>query len=148
MEFRVGGKKKGLIVMQWQTFMERMKSYPGISLMLKVYGYLDILKQAAELSGANAEIFACYSFEGYKRAGKDIPYRYILEDLIRNILFYDWTFEHLADNVSKVIFTRLVQYQVLPERSFLQRMVEEESNPCFPVSEEAVKSGEILVLEA
>ncbi len=134
--------------MQAQAFLERISSYLGISSMVKEYGYQDILEQAAGIFSVKNRELEQYYFDGYQRAGEDVLYRYVLRSLCKNILFYDQVFDALLDEPSRFVFTRLVQYQVLPERSFLQRMVEEESNPCFPVSEDAVKSGEILVLES
>ena len=38
---------KGFAFMQAQVFLERIRSYLGISSMVKEYGYQDILEQAA-----------------------------------------------------------------------------------------------------
>lgn len=132
--------------MQADVFLERINSYLGISSMVNEFGYQGILEQAAKVFSVKSSELERYYFDGYQRAGEDILYRYVLRSLCKNILFYDQAFDVLADDPSRFVFTRLVQYQVLPDRSFLQQVLEEESKPCFPVSEEEVRSGTVLVI--
>lgn len=117
--------------MQAQVFLERIRSYLGISSMVKEYGYQDILEQAAGIFSVKNRELEQYYFDGYQRAGEDVLYRYVLRSLCKNILFYDQVFDALLDELSSFVFTRLVQYQVLPERSFLQQMLEEEKSLAF-----------------
>ena len=107
-------------------FIQLMSSYPTISKMLKSYRYEDILIKASELLQIEPHVLEQYPMGGYSKGKTSGAYRFVVFDLIKNIEHYDWLYERLEDDKSRLIFTSLIQYRLLPAKTFLERAYDEE----------------------
>ena len=96
-------------------------SYEEISKMIRSYAYEEILIAVADFLGeTDTQNLELYTVAGYSKDGTALVYQYALMDLVQNIDYYDWLYERLDDNVSKMTFTKLIQYRILPSRAFLE----------------------------
>ncbi len=108
--------------MQEQIFSDLISRYSGISSMIREYSYQEVLGQASKLFSVPASELEQIPLKACQRDGRGASYQTVLRDVFKNIAFYDWTFEQLADETSKLIFGRLTQYQVLPDPLFLEQI--------------------------
>lgn len=133
--------------MQDQVFTDLISRYSGISSMAREYSYEEILNHAAKLFSIQAGELEQIPLPSCKKDGKAVSYQYVLKDVLKNIGFYDWSFEQLADEISKVIFGRRTQYQVLPDPLFLEQIPVDETPFRFDDMDEKGCSVPVLNLE-
>lgn len=107
--------------MDKNEFSMQLQNYEGISELLKSSTYQDIVSLVSELTTVPPESLEQWPMGGYSKDKKGNTYHFILEDLIRNADYYDWLYERLADEVSRNVFTSLMQYRLIPGVQFLKK---------------------------
>lgn len=106
--------------MQKNDFINWISSYPGISHMVREAEFPEVEEQVAQLFSVTIEELEQVLREGAYE-GK-VSYRKILWMLFQNITHYDRAYEALEDDCSRIVFTSLVQYQIIPDQSFFDRI--------------------------
>lgn len=106
--------------MERQEFLNVMKNYCNMSEMLKTYSYKEILDSVAALKGVSPDELEAYPMGGYSKGRTSGAYQYVLHDLIKNVLQYDWLYAQLQDETSRLVFTSLIAYRIFPSQSFLK----------------------------
>lgn len=117
--------------MDKDLFLNYLKTYLGISAMVREYSYQEILENAAVCIRMKPEELEKYPMGGYSKGGLDGAYKYVLQDIIKNIRYYDWLFERLEDNDSKRVFTNLMQYRIVPDISYIEQAYDAENHQYF-----------------
>lgn len=107
-------------------FLTALSSYEHMSEYLKTSEYDEILAQAAGLAHVNARSFARFPVSSYFNDKKSGCYQFVLKELKKNILYYDWLYSRLDDGRSRAVFLNLIAYRLFPVSGFL-----EEAN-CLP----------------
>lgn len=105
--------------MEQNKFRELFQDYTGISKLLEFYSYQDIISAVSGLTSISSEELEAYSVNGCSKEETNSTYRFVLEDLLRNVKHYNWLYERLEDDCSRMIFTRLMQFRLVPDLSFL-----------------------------
>ncbi len=131
--------------MEQQEFLHRLSSYQAMSEMLKTYSYEEILNAAADLIRIAPNDLEHYPMGGYSKGRTSGAYRFTLQDLQRNILSYDWLFSRLADDTSRIVFSNLVGYRIVPARSFLEAAYDGEHPQYFDKSIVSCDGNEVFV---
>lgn len=126
--------------MEREEFKSVFRYYGDLSAMLKAHGYEEILQAAAELIGLAPEELEQQPMGGYSKGMTSGAYRFTLQDLLKNIRHYDWLYERLEDETSRLVFANLVAYRVLPLQSFLKAAYDGEHPQYF--DKDIVSCGE------
>lgn len=101
-------------------FNHCFSSYQGISEMLKNYNYTDIISQVSSMVNIDIGALSNYPMGGYSKGKGSGVYQYVLHDLIKNISRYDEVYQMLSDDISKKIFTLLIQFRLIPDLQFIR----------------------------
>ena len=102
-----------------RELMKTIQSYPDIANMLREYSYDDILSEAAAIIGVSEEKLENYLLRLYENSDKPITYKVSVQELTQNLEYYDWVFQKLENDASRVTFANLIMYRVLPLKQFL-----------------------------
>lgn len=102
-----------------QEFLKALGSYAKMSKMLKTYDYQEILNQASALAKVKPEKLEQYPMGGYSKGMTNGAYRFVLKDLLEHIDNYDWLYGRFEDDISREVFSHLIQYRLFPSSSFL-----------------------------
>lgn len=118
--------------MDKDEFIKYIQSYQGISMMLKKWSYQDIITQVAKLSSID-DIGKLESLPmgGYSRGRTSETYCFVLQDLLKNVEHFDWLFSRLQDEESKRVFTRLVQFRIVPDYFFIEQAYDGKNSQYF-----------------
>lgn len=100
--------------MDKNEFIGLLQSYQGISAILRNCTHQEIVSVVAEIMKASPEDSEQCMEDRYSIDGIRNTYHAVLEDLLRNIDYYDWLYERLADDISRNAFTTLIQFRLLP----------------------------------
>ncbi len=68
---------------------------------------------------------------GYSKGKLSGAYQYVLQDLIKNIEYYDWIYEKLEDDISVKVFTNLIQYRIIPDWTYIKQAFDAENPQYF-----------------
>lgn len=117
--------------MEKEIFSELCQNYSGISDMLKMYDVQEITERAAEFCGVSTDYLNQYPMGGYSKGHLSGEYRYVLQDLKKNICHYDWVYDKLADDTSKLVFTKLIQYRLIPDMQLIAQAYDGEHHQYF-----------------
>ncbi len=128
-----------------QDFQNVFSNYFTISDMLKTYSYDEILRSVAVLIGMEPEKLEQYPMGGYSKGMTSGAYRFVLQDLLRNIVQYDWLYSKLEDEASRLAFANLVGYRVFPVPSFLKAACDSEHPQYFDKSIVFCNKDEVFV---
>ena len=93
--------------MNKEKFLRNIQSYQGISSILKTCSYQEIAAQVAEFFSIEISKLEDFPMGGYSRGRTSGAYRFVLQDLLKNIEHFDWLFSRLQDEESKRVFTHL-----------------------------------------
>jgi len=105
--------------MERKDFYDSLTSYENISRMLKSYGYQEMIEQAAAIMQARPKDIEDFpTIEGCDGKGR---YGYVLRELIKNVVHYDWLYSRLEDETSRIVFANLIGFRVFPALSFLEQ---------------------------
>lgn len=126
-------------------FAKAVKSYRDLSAMIKTYSYEEILEKVSDTVGIEADQLEKFPMGGYSKGRTSGAYEFVLKDLLRNIHYYDQLFEKLADDISKEVFTSLMQYRVIPDLSFIKQAFDGENNQYFDKDIMQCSAGEVFV---
>ena len=107
--------------MDKSEFIKLFQSYEGISVILKNYTYREIVSMVSELASISSETLEQMPMGGYSKGKTSGVYHFVLEDMLRNVDCYDWLYHRLADDRSKEVFTRLMQFRLIPDFDFIKR---------------------------
>ena len=105
---------------QAQFFDVIRSMYPSVSRFLREHTAAEILQTSAQCFGISNQKIANYPMGGYGKGKTSGSYSVVLQDLIENVDRYDWIYEHLADDRSRFVFSRLIHYRLLPDYCILQ----------------------------
>lgn len=83
-------------------FSRQLQNYQGISAILKNNTYEEIVSLVSELTTVPPESLVQWPMGGYLKDSRGSAYRFVLEDLLRNVNYYDWLYEGLADDIQKM----------------------------------------------
>lgn len=114
-----------------ENFETYYTSYNGISSLLKTFCLKDILESVAHSLRTDIHSLSNYPMGGNSKGKTNGCYLFVLKDLIKNISRYDTVFEMLADNTSKLVFTRLMQFRLIPDMRFVQAAYDKEHPQYF-----------------
>lgn len=117
--------------MEQNEFKELFQDYAGISRLLKLYSYQDIVSAVSKAASVSFEAMENYFAIGYPDGRLNSTYRFVLEDLLQNVEHYDWLYDKLADDRSRMTFTRLIQFRLVPDSVFIEESCDEENRQCF-----------------
>ncbi len=131
--------------MEQKEFLEHMNSYQGMSEMLKTHSYEEILEQAAIIGNIPPEALEMRPMGGYSKHMTSGAYKYVLEDLIRNIAQYDWLYSKFEDDKSRLVFSNLFAYRILPANSFLNAAYDSDIPQYFDKSFVSCTCDEVFV---
>ncbi len=106
--------------MDKDEFIRLFQSYQGISTILRSSTHQGIVSIVSEMISIAPEILEQWPMGGNPDNSTDDIYYFMLEELLRNIDYYDWLYEKLADETSQKVFIRVMQYRLVPDRQFLQ----------------------------
>lgn len=112
-------------------FREFISDYQNLSLLLKEYSYQDILQRASEELGIKPSDLEEFPMGGYSKGKLSGAYKYVLQDLIKNIGYYDWLYEKLEDETSIRVFTNLMQYRILPDMAYIRQAFDADNHQYF-----------------
>lgn len=107
-----------------KVFIDALKTYKSISDMLKSHTYEEILQQTSSLLNISPQQLELCPMGGYSKGKTSGAYRFVLKDLLQNISHYDWLYEKLADEKSKIVFHNQILYRLLPHNQFLRNSVD------------------------
>ena len=65
--------------------------------------------------------------------------------MINNISYYDWLYEELTDDMSKGVFTNLMQYRIVPDIAYIEQDYDGENHQYFDKEIVACKEDEVFV---
>lgn len=131
--------------MEQKEFIEALHNYEGMSRLIKTHSYEEILEQAAALAGVEMAVMEQRPMGGYSKGMTSGAYRFVLQDLKKNIEQYDWLYERLEDQKSKFVFANLVGYRILPAQSFLEAAYDEENPQYFDKNIVSCGKDEVFV---
>ena len=104
-----------------EQFVDVLKSmYPSASQLLHKHTDTEILQAAADLSHIDPQRLANFLMGGFGKGKTNGAYAVVLSDLTQNIDRYDWVYEHLEDERSRFVFSRLIHYRLFPDPSILK----------------------------
>ena len=111
-----------------ENFNTYFNSYEGISELIKNYSDVDIVSQIVSITNTDTNTLLHYPMGCYSKSNTNAVYLDSLNDLKKNILYYDQVYQLLADDMSKNIFTSLIRYHLVPDAQFT-RIASEQKNP-------------------
>lgn len=126
-------------------FSRQLQNYQGISAILKNNTYEEIVSLVSELTTVPPESLVQWPMGGYLKDSRGSAYRFVLEDLLRNVNYYDWLYEGLADDISKNVFTSLMQYRLIPGVQFLKKAYDGINHPYFDPAIVSCDENEVFV---
>lgn len=126
-------------------FMKLFRDYTGISTLLKTSSYQEIISIVSGLASAASEALEEYPMGGYSKGKTSGAYRFVLKDLLRNVEYYDWLYERLADERSRAVFTRLMQFRLVPDLTFIEAAYDGENPQYFDKSFVHCDEDEVFV---
>lgn len=107
--------------MRQDEFKKSFDSYDAMSSMLKTRSYEEILSAAAEMADCPPENLERYPMGLHCKDMTSLGiYRFTLRDLMKNIRHYDWLYSRLEDNASRVVFSNLIGFRIIPAQDFLK----------------------------
>lgn len=109
--------------MNESSFLNALKTYSGISDMLKSSSYDEILAQTSSILSIEPGKLEKHPMGGYSKWKTSGAYRFVVQDLIRNISHFDWLYEKLEDQQSKIVFYNQILFRLLPAKQFLKNCV-------------------------
>lgn len=131
--------------MEQNEFIELFRTYHGISTILKNYTYHEIVSVVSQLTSLPVERLETWPIGGYSKDKASGAYHFVLEDLIQNIERYDWLYGKLADEVSKNIFTALMQFRLAPDLQFVRLAYDGVNHQYFDSSIVSCDENEVFV---
>lgn len=102
-------------------FANLFHNYEGISAILKNITHQEIVSIVSELTMILPKDLEAWPMGGYSKGKTSGAYHFMLEDLLQNVEYYDWLYGRLADDISRKVFTKLMQFRLIPA----MRLVEE-----------------------
>lgn len=105
--------------MQRNEFLNCFASYPDMAKVLKTYDCREILVETASMAGSDPVTMENYS-AGCFQGAPGSTYGLSLQELQKNIAQYDWLYERLEDDDSRLVLANLIGYRMFPARSFLE----------------------------
>lgn len=131
--------------MEIEKFDEYFNSYHGISKLIKKYSYTQICSYVCKLFNVLPNVLEEYAMFNFSQKRINKKYKLVLEELIKNISYYDAVYEYLADDISKEIFTHIIQYRIVPNTDFLDLAANKAKINNFNVKNiNDVKNGSIV----
>ncbi len=106
--------------MDKNEFSRLFQSYEGISTILKSSTHQEIVLLVSELTDIPPESLEQWPMGGYSKGRTSGVYQFMLEDLLRNVDCYDWLYERLADEISRKVFTKLMQFRLIPDMQLIK----------------------------
>ena len=128
-----------------QEFRAAFASYRTLSDMVRGADYQSILKSAADFGNLSPEQLEQYPVGGYSKGMISGAYQYVLQDLLKNIDQYDWVYDHLCDEISRVVFSNLTGYRIIPDKSFLKAAYDAEHPQYFDKNIVSCTKDEVFV---
>lgn len=117
--------------MEVELLFEYIDDYEGISTLVREVSYQEILKTVASIMHMEPQELAVYPMGGYSKGGLSGAYQYVLQDIIKNIYYYDWLYEKLEDDISERVFTNLMKYRIVPDIFYIEQAYDSENNQYF-----------------
>ena len=131
--------------MRQDEFIQSLRSYDGISSMLKTWSYEEILNTAAELAEVSPETLENHQMGGYSKGMTSGAYRFMLLDLLKNIQHYDWLYSRLEDDTSRLVFARLIAFRLFPDKILLKVAYDSEHPQYFDKGIVSCDENEVFV---
>ncbi len=116
--------------MEQQEFLDALNDYRSISQMLKTCSYEEILAAASAVGQLDPKDMEQHPMGGYSKGRTSGAYRFVLQDLLKNVGHYDWLYSQLADERSLRTFNSLMAYRLYPSPEFL-RLAYDAENPQY-----------------
>lgn len=107
--------------METQELFQACNDYHAMSEFLKRYRYEQIIGQVSGLAHIEPSQFEVFPVGNGYVPGTAGQYQYVLKELLKHTVHYDWLFTRLEDAISRKVFTSLIAYRVLPMQVFLER---------------------------
>lgn len=104
-----------------ENFAYYFSSYPGISEMIKKYSYTDLVQYVASACHIEPNELENVPMGGYSKGKLSGVYHFVLEDLKKNIDRYDKVYAMLGDDISRMVFTHLIQFRLVPDLQFVRK---------------------------
>ena len=108
------------ITMDKKEFEALMQSYPGISEILKSCSYEEILDIVSQIRGVEPEKLEKMPMGGYSKGRMSGAYAFVLRDMLLHTQYYDRVYSMLCDERSKEVFTRLMQFRLIPDLIYIK----------------------------
>lgn len=128
-----------------EQFKNNLNSYQSMSEMLKNHGYHEILNQVAALGNISLEELECHPMGGYSKGMTSGAYRFVLQDLLKNVAQYDWLYSRLEDETSRMVYTNLIRYRLVPADAFIKAACDSVNPQYFDKNIISCDSNEVFV---
>lgn len=126
-------------------FANLSSGYEGISTILKSSTHQEIVSVVSELTDVSPETLEQWPMGGYSKGRTSGAYYFMLEDLLRNVEYYDWLYERLADDISRRVFTKLMQFRLIPAIQFVEEIYDGVNHQYFDPSIVSCDENEVFV---
>ena len=126
-------------------FANLSRSYGGISTILKNCSHQEIVSAVSELASVPPETLEAWPMGGYSKGRASGAYHFMLEDLLRNVEHYDWLYGRLADNISRKVFTNLMQFRLIPDLQFVEEVYDGLNHQYFDPAIVSCDENEVFV---
>lgn len=113
--------------------------YEGISELLRNHTYEEIADVTSSIIQIDRIKMEQSVVKGFTPKKERAQFKYVVTELMKNIEKYDWTYEHLEDEVSKEVFTNLIRFRLIPDMQFRENASQ--------LSNEALEKEVMLAIE-
>lgn len=131
--------------MRRDEFKKCFRDYNAMSSMLKTHSYEEILSASAEAHGMPPEKLEQLLLGAYSKGMTTGAYRFALQDLLKNIQHYDWLYNRLEDDASRLVLGNLMGFRIAPSQSFLKAAYDGEHPQYFDKGIVSCDENEVFV---
>lgn len=108
------------ITMNKREFVDLMQSYQGISEILRNCTYDEIIEIVSQIKEIKPENLERMPMGGYSKGRMSGAYAFVLKDMLLHTGYYDRVYSMLYDERSKEVFTRLMQFRLVPDPVYIR----------------------------
>ena len=126
-------------------FLDTIVTYPQISQFIRTHSAEEITQIVSSLANISSTELLRYPMGGYSKGGTSGAYYFVLRDLKKNIVHYDWVYDHLHDDISRKVFSHLLRFRIVPDMQFIRLAYDGEHPHYFDDTIVSVDENEVFV---
>lgn len=131
--------------MNRRKFADLMQNYPGISEILKSCTYDEIIEIVSQIRGIKPENLEGMSMGVYSKGKMSGTYAFVLRDMLLHTGYYDRLYSMLYDERSREVFTRLMQFRLVPDPVYISAAYDRTNVQYFDHSIVSCSQEEVFV---